>query len=44
MNIRITGVVNPDVTHFNVVAPKLNRLPILKSICKTPDKDQTIEI
>ena len=34
MAIRISGVAKPDLTHFNVVAPKLQRLSIFKDVCK----------
>lgn len=39
MAIRISGVARPDLTHFNVVAPKLPRLSIFKEICKDEPKN-----
>ena len=33
MSIRITGVVNPDLTQFNVVQPNKARLQAFKEVC-----------
>ena len=39
MAIRIQGVLNPDLSHFNVVAPNLKRLPAFKKVCE-PEENQ----
>jgi hypothetical protein len=40
MAIRIQGVVNPDLSHFNVVAPQLKRLPAFRTVCE-PEESQS---
>jgi hypothetical protein len=30
ISIRISGVADPDITHFNVAAPQIRRLPVFE--------------